>query len=327
MKISVIVPTYNTERYIGTCIESLINQTYENIEIILIDDGSLDDSGKICDMYAKKDSRIRVLHIKNQGVSVARNIGIDSSKGDYIAFVDSDDYVEPTYFKSMVEAMSSNIDIVICGVTNICGKKIKIDYPNSPCFFTIDDLKRNYDAYMPINGPFCKLYRRELVGEIRFEKNIVMGEDFLFNLKYFSMCKNFAAVKSAAYVYNRSNAFSATHRYRETYFDCQKKCYTEAKKFKYGNVKFTNDRIDRDLCSDGLHKIRWIVFQKISRKQKKEKLKEVYRDNDFSLVLYGKYDFSLSYRIAQALCIKRKFFLLKCFWIFRSILLKVKYRL
>ena len=325
MKISVIVPIYNSEKYVGTCIESLINQTYENIEILLIDDGSLDKSGEICDEYAKKDSRIHVVHIKNQGVSVARNIGIDSSSGEYITFVDSDDYVKPAYLTNLIDAMSSNIDIVICGITNKRGKTAKANYPNSPSFFTIDDLKKNYDTYMPINGPYCKLYKRELIEKIRFDKGIVMGEDFLFNLKYLSMCKNLATVKSAAYVYNRSNTLSATHRYREEYFDCQKKCYIEAKMFKYGDVKFTNDRIDRELYSNGLHNICWILFQKMDKKEKKKKLEEIYGDNDFLLALYGKYDFSLSYRIAQTLCKKKKFFLLKCFWKFRSVLLKVKY--
>ena len=96
-KISVIVPVYNVEKYIGECIKSIINQDYENIEIILVDDGSNDKSGEICDEYTLKDKRVKVIHKENGGVSSARNRGIESSTGEYIAFVDGDDYVTKDY--------------------------------------------------------------------------------------------------------------------------------------------------------------------------------------------------------------------------------------
>ena len=92
--ISIIVPVYKVEKYIDRCVESIINQTYKNIEIILVDDGSPDNCPKICDEWAKKDKRIRVIHKENRGVSSARNVGIDVAKGKYIGFVDSDDYIE-----------------------------------------------------------------------------------------------------------------------------------------------------------------------------------------------------------------------------------------
>ena len=93
-KISIIIPVYNTEKYLSTAIESALNQTYKNIEIILVDDGSTDDSGKICDEYALKNSNVEVIHSVNMGPSVARSLGVESAKGDYVMFIDSDDWVD-----------------------------------------------------------------------------------------------------------------------------------------------------------------------------------------------------------------------------------------
>lgn len=100
-QISVIVPVYNVEKYLSRCIESILSQTFTDFELLLIDDGSTDRSGEICDEYAKKDTRIRVFHTKNRGVSAARNLGLDNAKGEWISFVDSDDWVENDYLKSL----------------------------------------------------------------------------------------------------------------------------------------------------------------------------------------------------------------------------------
>ena len=100
--ISVIVPVYNVEKYLKTCLDSIIAQTESDLEILLIDDGSSDDSGKICDEYSIKDQRIRVFHTDNRGVSAARNLGLLESKGDYIGFVDSDDWIEPTMYEEII---------------------------------------------------------------------------------------------------------------------------------------------------------------------------------------------------------------------------------
>ena len=103
--VSVIIPVYNVEKYLERCVDSVLAQTYTNLEIILIDDGSTDTSGKICDEYAQKDARIRVLHKKNTGIADTRNIGLDISKGEYIAFVDSDDFVASIFIEVAMDAM------------------------------------------------------------------------------------------------------------------------------------------------------------------------------------------------------------------------------
>lgn len=113
--ISVIVPVYKVEKYINKCVDSIINQTYTNLEIILVDDGSPDNCGNICDEYAKKDNRIKVVHKENAGVSSARNIGLEKSSGKYITFIDADDYVEKNYCEELLNILKiENADCVAC---------------------------------------------------------------------------------------------------------------------------------------------------------------------------------------------------------------------
>ena len=114
-KLSIIVPVYKVEQYLNRCVDSILNQTYRNIEIVLVDDGSPDRSGEICDRYAKSDERVKVVHKKNGGVSSARNIGFSSSTGEYIGYVDSDDYIAPTMYEDMIDVLEKNdLDIVCC---------------------------------------------------------------------------------------------------------------------------------------------------------------------------------------------------------------------
>ena len=122
--ISVIVPIYNVEKYINRCIDSIIEQTYTNLEIILVDDGSTDNSGSICDEYAKKDNRIKVIHKENGGVSSARNVGLDTAIGQYITFVDSDDYIEKKYCEILLKTLKKQkADCVACGYNRIYKNK------------------------------------------------------------------------------------------------------------------------------------------------------------------------------------------------------------
>ena len=114
--VSVIIPAYNIEDYIGRCLDSIISQTYKNLEIIVVDDGSRDYTGEILDNYAKKDRRIKVIHKENGGVSSARNKGIEAAEGDYIGFIDGDDLIEPEMYKTLVDLLEEeNADIAHCG--------------------------------------------------------------------------------------------------------------------------------------------------------------------------------------------------------------------
>ena len=126
-KISVIVPVYKAEDVLIKCVESILTQTYKNLEVILVDDGSPDHSGAICDQYVKKDNRVKVIHKKNGGVSSARNCGLDVATGDYCTFVDSDDYIDPTMYENMMKkAKQFDCDVVMCDCVKEYGDRSEV---------------------------------------------------------------------------------------------------------------------------------------------------------------------------------------------------------
>lgn len=188
--ISVIVPIYKTEKYLRKCVDSILNQTYRNLEIILVNDGSPDNSGEICDEYAKKDRRIKVLHQENGGIAVAMNNGIDASTGDFIATVDSDDYIH----KQMFEVLHRNIkkydaDLSVCGFTYVNDKdesNINKYHTNEEKNETItvynskDALGKLYDGPFPIyDFAWNKLYRKELFKDISYFEGKMYEDVFI----------------------------------------------------------------------------------------------------------------------------------------------------
>ncbi|MEE1013328.1 MAG: glycosyltransferase family 2 protein [Clostridia bacterium] len=176
-KISIIVPVYKVEPYLRRCVESLLNQTYRNLEIILVDDGSPDNCPQICDDCAQKDSRIQVIHKENGGQSSARNVGLDATTGEYIAFVDSDDFVHEDYIAYMYQ-LSQKYDCDIVQIEYASG--------NATCFpkEESDDIQEKVcDKYAALSGfsykviACGKLYRRETIGDVRFPVGLVHEDD------------------------------------------------------------------------------------------------------------------------------------------------------
>ena len=169
--ISVIIPVYKVEKYVERCIQSVINQTYENLQIILVDDGSPDICGKICDEYAKKDHRIEVIHKSNGGLSDARNKGLEIAKGEYIGFVDSDDYIEADMYEVLYNLLKQyNADVSICNFYTVSQGKISIKNADNGIneYNRIEILKeilldRNIQSYA-----WNKLYKKELFDEIKY---------------------------------------------------------------------------------------------------------------------------------------------------------------
>jgi len=173
--ISVIVPVYKVEEYLKKCVESIQKQTYENLEILLIDDGSPDNSGKICDEYAKKDKRIKVIHKENGGLSDARNAGIDVATGEYITFVDSDDFISDDYIEYMYKMIiEAKVKLAICGVKQIWkNTQIEEEHKNTE-ILTSKGVFENIllDKGIEISA-YAKLYHRDLWKEYRFPKGKV----------------------------------------------------------------------------------------------------------------------------------------------------------
>lgn len=175
--VSVIVPIYNTEKYVGKCIESVVNQSYTNLEIILINDGSTDHSAEICAGYEKEDDRVWLFEQPNSGVSATRNRGLDLATGEYVLFIDSDDWLESNMIETLVRNIFSyKVDISCC----------QYDYGNSVDSKSVavwdrERMIREFLKHNHINGSLVnKLFRRELIGDIRLDTAIKYGEDALF---------------------------------------------------------------------------------------------------------------------------------------------------
>lgn len=211
--VSVIVPIYNAEKYLSECISSVLSQSYKDFELILIDDGSTDRSLNICNEFAKKDLRITVVHQENSGVSAARNNGLKNTKGEFVAFVDSDDYVEKNWLDLQVKAITTEgADVAVCGMK--IDKQERILSKSSKAKENILlDLQECGLMYSTFN----KLYRRNLIHS-DFNDRLKFGEDLLFNLEYFKNIKTIAVVSQALCFYRKDNPMSATANFREDKF-------------------------------------------------------------------------------------------------------------
>ncbi len=228
--ISVIIPVYKVEKYLDRCVDSVVNQTYKNLEIILVDDGSPDNCPAMCDEWAKKDSRIRVIHKGNGGVSAARNTGLDIAKGEYIGFVDSDDYIDSTmYEKLLKKAKESDADLTMCRYFEFDENKnltkvneinlTKCDSSNIVSFYINDYYSKKDDCIVTNNvmGNIWRvLYKRNLIGEKRIEK-LSFAEDFCFNLSLFIDKPRIAIVDEYLYFYFQRKD-SSVHVYDERAF-------------------------------------------------------------------------------------------------------------
>lgn len=203
-KISVVVPVYNVERYIERCIKSLQNQTYKNMEIILVEDGTPDKSGEICDKFANDDNRIKVVHKVNGGLSSARNAGLDVSTGDYIGFVDSDDWVEPTMYESLVTFLEENeCDLVECAV-NLYTKNVLKKYESQcPLFYSGEEaleihLNTKQFNYMPRVAVWSKLFKSEFWENRRFPEGHV-HEDYMLTCEALFTSKKVGLLREGMY--------------------------------------------------------------------------------------------------------------------------------
>lgn len=204
MKVSVIVPVYNSEPYLADCIESIIGQTYKELEIILIDDGSSDNSGTICDEYAAKDNRICVLHQTNLGVSAARNSGLERAAGEWISFIDSDDTLEPDMYELLLRlAGEYNADIAHCGYKHIVGEEIRLVHDTKEKIRqeTDEALKCLIGSRLFVGSLWNKIYKRELIHDLRFRTDLKINEDILYNFEAFRRAKTSVFVDCAKYNY------------------------------------------------------------------------------------------------------------------------------
>ena len=228
--ISIIIPVYNAEEYLSECIESVLGQTYKNIELLLINDGSTDKSGEICDEYAQRDPRIQVIHKPNGGVSSARNMGLCHFKGEYVTFVDADDLIDRDFAKKMYENANQNdSNLVFCRFARYVEGNVYLFKEDLPLALQldrdnkekIDFLSRFFNSKKYIPSSACRiLYERKIVTGVFFHKDIRIGEDWMFLLHSILRADRVSSVNEVLYFY-RANSNSATHSFYKDYLNNQ----------------------------------------------------------------------------------------------------------
>ncbi|MFC3904131.1 glycosyltransferase family 2 protein [Clostridium disporicum] len=221
--VSVIVPVYNGEKYLRECIDSICNQSYTDLEIIIINDGSNDNTSKIAKQIESKDNRVIYVEHENKGVSYSRNKGLDLATGEYIVFVDCDDTIEKGYIELLFNQISkNNLDIVSCGYTDISiYGTIKLnDFYIGNSMLNKDEFINN--IFKGVGGTLWgKIFKTEIINKnkIRLNNNIFMCEDMLFVLQYSMQSKSFGAIEQSLYNYNRKNENSISSKINFEYFD------------------------------------------------------------------------------------------------------------
>ena len=304
-KISIIVPVYNVEQYIERCLETLISQTLKDIEIILVDDGSPDNCPEICDMYAEKDSRIKVIHKKNEGLGFARNSGLEIANGEYISFVDSDDYVTKDMCEKLYKAaIEKNADVVYGGLYYDDGRKIrKVSYSNKKIYWQGNEVikkllldfiacephKKN-DTIMEVSV-WKALFKKEIfdINNIKFvSEREFISEDVIFDIDFLSCCNCVVIIPDSIYYYC-VNPYSLSKTFRTDRFKKVKILYDEI--IRKLNLLYENYegqiRTDRFLIARARSNARKIIQHKdiIGKSEVLKGLKEICEDKELNLIL------------------------------------------
>ena len=291
--ISVIVPVYNIEKYIGKCIQSVLSQTYTDFELLLINDGSKDSSGEICSSWAKIDARIRVISKENEGVSVARNLGIDSAKGEFIFFLDGDDWISPECLEKMLLRMTPEVDAVISewdepedeGYDSVLITKKK---QKEGLVSNEEIWKDIYESFFYPKVLWGKLYRKELWNNVRLKKGTIYSEDTYAMLEVFQNVRSLYSIQEPLYNYLQRGSGISQKLTTRIYED-----YIKTLDFKYQIAQKTYPQF---LELSGIEYIReaYILLEMYSQEHEKEKalrliekMKAVYRSTDIKQPIFS----------------------------------------
>lgn len=272
--ITIIIPIYEVEKYLHRCVNSVLAQTYTKLEVILVDDGSPDNCGKICDEYAKKDDRVRVIHKSNGGQAEARNFGIDMAQGDYLGFVDGDDWLELDMYEKLYEALIENhADLSMCGLNYIYKKNVVVKRIfDKQTIIKKDELIRMYFTEDTIlSSPCNKLYKKELFEHIRYPVGKVF-EDRYISLELFSNVDKAVDIGKAKYNYLRRNGSTVNRQFNPKFLT-----YLEIAE----NEKlFINEKYSEfnHLAIESPAKVAKILMVSIAAQSNFKKNKEVYNE-------------------------------------------------
>lgn len=206
MKLSIIIPVYNAEAHIRQCLDSILAQKFKDYELLLINDGSTDNSGNICNEYAEKDNRVKVYHQKNFGVSTARNKGLENSNGEWITFVDSDDYIGVDYFVDIEK--HENADWILLNIEREINNQLDLFLNFDNSYIPVNSFIDTYSLYPDFPSPWGRFFKSQIIkrNNIRFNNELKFGEDAVFNLNYLQFCKIIYTSNSSSYVYRDTEA-------------------------------------------------------------------------------------------------------------------------
>lgn len=286
-KISVIVPVYKAEAYLHRCVDSILAQTFQNFEVLLIDDGSPDNSGKICDEYAKKDSRVRVFHKENGGVCSARNVGLDNATGEYIAFVDSDDWVDDNFLEIF---LMDKADIVVQGLyaTNWPGKEKNVEYYVGIEEFNVSKCNVSYfldSLFDSLNIGFVvlRLFKRSIIeaNQIRFNIDYKVMEDEEFIMHYLIYCTTYSTIDKSGYHYILPN-------FKEKYKDLDVINNIRCSMSIVKNIRKISNLYDGKLLVRSLNHLAFCIW-KVFEKKNMENNYFAFNDLRYYLKAYCKY--------------------------------------
>ena len=317
--ISVIVPVYNCEKYLDFCIKSLLCQTYKNIEIILVDDGSVDKSPQICDFYSGLDKRVKAFHQTNLGVSAARNNGIDFSSGEFLTFVDSDDYISETYCEKLFAQMDDSTDLVIGRTIAFKnGRFLDDGYGGRDVdvFNTLAEKNKLYKSifvdnprlndYPHISTCSAKLFRKTILTEnsIVYNTNLRIYEDAIFNTQAINVSRNVKLIGEKIYFY-RFTPFSGSNSFDFSIFEQYDEVYDYFKNFNQ-NVNCNYDEYCNYFAIKNLNSILLNFFKSTYNRWKfKELLKEIRRRDVYSTAIRNiNYKILPSRRKVLVFCLK-----------------------
>lgn len=280
--VSVIVPIYNAEKYLNKCVDSILCQTYSDLEVILIDDGSKDGTASICDEYIRKDGRVVVLHKQNGGVSSARNAGLEIARGEYVVFVDSDDWVHKEYIASLVVGLNSGVDLAICAMKETTEREeVDVSVLN-PQYAQLDrnECFREMLYSTKIGGFLCnKLFKKELITRA-LKENIYYSEDFVFCAQYAENIKQAVFIDIPLYYYwqNASSVTSMHGVYNDKIFSL-----LEAEKLLreiyVSNLPDAKDDITLNLLKVALNLRARYKYNKCNNAEQYQAIEEVIKEN------------------------------------------------
>lgn len=298
--LSIIIPIYNAEKYISKCVESIIGQTNDEIEIILINDGSIDKTEAICKSYKEKCKNIIYIYQDNQGVSVARNNGIKHARGKYISFIDIDDEVKDNFIETIIKEIDKeDIELFMWGIEyqwinkNLIIKMETDKYDTKE--YSIDDFATEISRYLNryyFNFVWNKLYKRDVIikNDIKFDKRFQRSEDLLFNLEYIKYIKDVKVLEDILYIHKNTNKESITQAYDSNQYENEKVIYVKMKET-IEKLKCNNDYNVKNVDKYFINMSFSILSNLINRDyglsygEKRQAVIKIMKDNELKVIL------------------------------------------